>query len=364
MLPTTNVSSGQLVKEKLTHSDKVKQKMISVVLPAFNEEAIIEANLSRLYAYLESLESIDSFEMVIVNDGSKDDTGRLAEDFANLYPGVRVFHHQVNRNLGGALRTGFYNSKGEIVVVLDLDLSYSEDHIPLLLDCMEVEKADIVVASPYMKGGKSTAVPYKRLMLSKVVNRMMRFMAPSSIHTYTGMVRAYRKSFLEQLHLRAADYSINPEIIHKALILRARIREIPAHLDWTEQNKLGKSRTSSIRIFRGILSGLMGGFIFRPYLFFFTIGGVLFLLSSYVITWVFINSFSAMSEIGPEIVGLEGRFSAAVALVFQERPYSFVVGGISLIIALQFLGISFLSLQNKRYFDELFHLNTKLYNRS
>ena len=57
---------------------------------------------------------------------------------------------------------------------------------------------------------------------------------------------------------------------------------------------------------------------------------------------------------------IDSRFSAAIAMVFSQRPYSFIVGGISLIISLQFLSLGFLSLQSKRYFDELFHLNTNI----
>ena len=54
------------------------------------------------------------------------------------------------------------------------------------------------------------------------------------------------------------------------------------------------------------------------------------------------------------------RFSEAVSIVFQQRPYSFIVGGISLIISLQFLSLGFLSFQNKRYFDESFNINTNI----
>lgn len=332
--------------------------LASVITPAFNESAIILKNLGRLCAYLKTLEDAYRWELIVVDDGSTDDTGELARRFAAGHSQVKVFQHRVNRNLGAALQTGFRAAAGEYVVVMDLDLSYSENHIERLLARLRASGADIVLASPYMKGGKNTNVPFFRLLMSRVANRMMQYLAPQKVHTFTGMVRAYRKSFLNKLNLKSLSYSINPEILYKAMILRARIEEIPAHLDWSAHKKTG--RASSMRIFKGITAGLMSGFIFRPYVFFMSVGLALFFVSLYIIAWIFIHTFSVLPEIAQEAGNFEDRFGYAVAVVFRERPYSFMVGGISLIVALQFLGIGFLSLQNKRYFEELFHFNTTI----
>lgn len=244
--------------------------------------------------------------------------------------------------------------------MLDLDLSYNENHIGQILDTLEATQADVVIASPYMKGGKVTAVPFLRKLLSKCVNKFMRMSAQEKYYTYTAIVRGYRTEFIKNLNLKTKDYEVSPEILYKAMILRARIVEIPAHLDWTEQNKIKDKRTSSIRILRGIISGLMSGFIFRPYIFFIGVGSILFLITSYIIIWIFINTFSAYPEITDSAATIEERFSEAVKITFQKRPHAFLVGGISLIVSLLFFAVGFLSLQSKRYFDELFHLNTHL----
>ena len=286
---------------------------------------------------------------------------KIANQIAQQDSRIRVVHHPVNRNLGMALKTGFSHSQGDYIVVMDLDLSYAPEHIESMLDTCIDNRADVVVASPYMKGGKTTKVPFMRLALSKVVNHFMRFASGKKhIHTYTGMVRAYKREFIQSLNLKATSYGVNSEIIQKAELLRARVIEIPAHLDWTLQVAKGNTRTSSIRIFKGILGGLMSGFIFRPYVFFMLTGLILLLISLYLIIWIFINTFAVFPELPANIVGFEAQLGEAVARVFDERPYSFFVGGITLIISLQFLGIGFLSLQNKRYFDELFHINTSI----
>lgn len=332
---------------------------LSIILPCYNEEAILESNVTKIQSYLDKGTSKYSWEILIINDGSKDKTGEIANALAEKINTVRVIHHPTNFNLGKALQTGFCNSRGEILVVLDIDLSYSVEHIDLMVDKLIETTADVVVASPYMKGGKVTAVPFFREAMSKAVNRFMRLAAQDKYYTFTGMVRAYRTEFIKSVNLKTRDYEINPEIMYKAMILRARIVEIPAHLDWTEQNKVAGKRTSSIRILRGFFSGIMSGFIFRPYIFFIGIGAVLFFLSMYELIWLFIDTLKDLKEcIGAGDPACS--FPVSLAKQFVKNPQSFLIGGITLLAAIQFLSLGFLSLQSKRYFEELFHLGTSL----
>lgn len=334
---------------------------ITVVAPCYNEEAILETNIATVIKYLGSIEDRYNWEILIVNDGSKDKTGIIADELEKKYSNVRVCHHPVNFNLGIALQTGFRNAKGDIIVVIDIDLSYAEDNIGKLADKLVETSADMVLASPYMKGGKVTAVPRFRRVMSKSVNRFMRMAAQDKYYTFTGMVRAYRTDFIRDLNLKTRDYEINPEIIYKGMILRARIEEIPAHLDWTEQNKFAGKRTSSLRVLRSFFSGLMSGFIFRPYIFFLGIGFLLMLLSLYQLVWLLYITLSDLAH--PDLTLLAGKapsFSHSLALQFQNSPHTFLVGGITFIISIQFLSVGFLSLQSKRYFEELFHLGSAL----
>ncbi|MDX1907706.1 MAG: glycosyltransferase family 2 protein, partial [Bacteroidia bacterium] len=201
---------------------------MTLITPAYNEEAIIVQSITRLCTFMEGLRERYDYEVLIVNDGSVDQTGPLADGLAADHPKVRAVHHKVNRNLGVALQTGFHHARGTYVIVLDIDLSYSpEEHIEQLLSEITATDADIVIASPYMKGGKNTAVPLSRLVLSKTVNWLMRKSAGKEIYTFTSMVRVYNARFLKYLNLKSGTYDINPEIIFKAIILRARVLEIP-----------------------------------------------------------------------------------------------------------------------------------------
>ncbi|MBD3276488.1 MAG: glycosyltransferase, partial [Candidatus Marinimicrobia bacterium] len=339
---------------------KSNHPLLSVIVPVFNEEEILETNLNKLQDYLSALTESYSWEIIIVNDGSDDGTRDIADQFASMYPeGVTVIHHFHNSHLGEALKSGLEVSAGDYVVTLDIDLSYSLDHIEKLLHALKSNHADIAVASPYMKGGRVINVPWTRRIVSRAVNLYMGFFSQLQGHTFTSMVRAYRGEFIRSLNLKAYGYEVSPEILYKAFILRAKVVEIPATLKWSKKRQNSKSRKSLQRVIRGVLPGLMSGFMFRPYRFFLTIGTGLLFIAIYIVGWIFYHTFNQLQQIAIDPVATD-RFSMAVAEVFSQRPYSFMVGGIVLIVALQFLSIGFLSLQNKRYFEEQFHLLTNL----
>ena len=333
------------------------KSFLSVIIPCYNEEAILSGNLTTVINYLEKKRCKYNYEIIIVNDGSKDKTGEIADQFETRHEEVRVIHHPVNLNLGRALQTGFRHAKGNIIIVLDVDLSYSVEYIEEMVDVLIEKFADIVIASPYMKGGKVTGVPFSRRIMSLWVNKFMRVAAQDKYYTYTSMVRAYRGSFIRNLNLKTKDYEISPDIMYKAMILRANIVEIPANLDWTEQNKFREKRKSSIRVLRGFFSGIMSAFIFRPYIFFLAIGVFLMALSMYELIWLL---YDTLSHLTSQPTGIERSFSISLSLQFRKNPQSFIVGGITFLAAIQFLSLGFLSLQSKRYFEELFHLGTSL----
>src|SRR5205085_3483612 len=164
--------------------DPAKKTFISVVIPCYNEEAILESNLNKVVCFLEGKRDKYLWELVLVDDGSKDNTGKIVDEFAKHRTDVQVIHHPINLNLGLALQTGFLNAKGEVIVVLDVDLSYSVEYVEQMVDKLVETSADIVLASPYMKGGKVTGVPFSRRLMSKWVNRIMRIAAQDKYHTY------------------------------------------------------------------------------------------------------------------------------------------------------------------------------------
>ena len=98
-------TTGSFVVDEVMGNARQARPLVSIVLPAFNEAAILEDNLAVLQEYLRTLAARFRFEIIIVNDGSIDGTAKIADDLATRYANVRVFHHPTNFGLGQAFKT-------------------------------------------------------------------------------------------------------------------------------------------------------------------------------------------------------------------------------------------------------------------
>lgn len=333
---------------------------LTIVLPAYNEEALISDTIEKVTEYLEGIEDRYTWEILAINDGSRDRTGAILDEYAAQNERIRALHHHTNFNLGQALRYAFANANGDYTIVLDSDLSYGPDHIGQLADAIVESRAKVVIASPYIKGGKVTAVPWFREKLSRWANKLLSMSAKGNLSTLTGMVRAYDTVFLHKLNLKAWDFEINTEIIYKAQVLRALIVEIPAHLDWSDQLKVPE-RGSSIRVMRGILGQGFSSFLFRPFTYFIAPGLLVAIAALYSLGW---SAYHTVQELLNVPAGAEATFSAAVARAYAFSPHSFLVGGITLLVAIQLVSLGIISAQQKRYFEESFHLGTSILSRT
>ncbi|MDQ1710986.1 MAG: dolichol-phosphate mannosyltransferase [Frankiaceae bacterium] len=305
-----------------------ERRMVTLVVPVYNEADIFVASLTGLHEYMTSLSDRWDWELVVIDDGSTDLTGSLADTFAATRDNVRVHHQRTNLRLGQGVRDGVALSRGDYVVTFDCDLSYAPDHIGRLLDTIDETGADIVIASPYMRGGATRKIPFSRRVMSRWANRFLSMTAQGRISTITGLVRAYDGRFIRDLDLKAVDVDVNIEIVYKAQILRARIVEIPAVLDWTFiRAHRGRQRLSA-RLVWNTLKSLVSGFLFRPFMFFFLPGVVL--------------------------TGI------AVAAGLADRHW---LAALTLLLGIQLLSLGFITLQAKRYFEELFHLGTTVHAR-
>ena len=332
--------------------------LVSIVVPPYNEAELITTNLAAVCDYLELLRDMYRFELIVVDDGSTDDTGALADAFARCHDDVRVLHHRTNLHLGQALRTAFAECRGDYVVTFDCDLSYAPEHIGRLLTEIRTTDAKIALASPYHPDGRTTNVPPVRSFLSRGANRFLSFLAKGRLSTLTGMVRAYDARFLRTLNLRSTDTEINTEILYKAQLLGAQVVEIPAHLDWTFQETGGKRRKSPMSLASSANSYFFSGFIFRPMLFFLVPGVLALFVALYSMGGIF-------WRVGDNFLhhttgGFDPRMTEAIRMAFEDAPYAFFVGGITLLLAFQLISLGTIAMQSERYFKELFHLNTSM----
>jgi hypothetical protein len=209
-----------------------------------------------------------------------------------------------------------------------------------------------------MDGGRASNIPWLRRTLSRNANRFLGFMVQNNLTTLTGMVRVYDGAFLRSINLREMGPDINPKIIHHARILNAPIVEVPAHLCWPEERRT-QTRTSYPKLARETISVLVSGFLMRPFLYFLAPGLALGAMSIYANTWMFIHIGEQYNRL--KALGTPFDFDDAVAAAFAHSPHVFILGGITLIIALQLIGMAVISLQNKLQFDELFFMASSIY---
>lgn len=218
---------------------------ISVIVPMYNEEDNV---LRTLVEVNRVMKDYDDYEILVVDDGSNDDTYRLAEGYSSDNPYVHVIKQPVNMGMGRALRTGFEHARGEIIITIDADLSYSASHINQLADVLINDPTvDIVVGSPYMEGGDVKNVPFTRLFISKAANKFVGYSMPENLNTVTSVLRAYRRDVLDSMELESNGTDINLEILSKAIATRFKVKEVPAVLEGRElgQSKL-KFRSKTI----------------------------------------------------------------------------------------------------------------------
>jgi dolichol-phosphate mannosyltransferase len=200
------------------------QRVLSVVIPAWNEARNVRRYPSELFPVLAELGM--PVEAVLVDDGSKDDTVAVAT--AAGAP-LRVVSHARNQGLGAALRTGFAEARGELIVTLDADLTFAPALIPKLLERFQRGDVDVVSGSPKL-AGYGADIPQWRIAVSRLATLVYSRVLATDITSVSPILRLYRAADLRQLDLGSVGFDINAEILFGLIRQGKRVAEIPAPL--------------------------------------------------------------------------------------------------------------------------------------
>jgi glycosyltransferase involved in cell wall biosynthesis len=244
---------------------------VSVIVPMFNEEENVTRTLERLSSALDSTDK--KWEIIIVDDGSTDNTKKLVEEYSHLNGGIKLFSYTPNQGRGKALRVGFQRAQGKIICTTDADLSYDERHIVKMIRLLEQNRdMDLVIGSPYIEGGKAEGVPFLRLLVSRLGNKILGFAmsygsrGKGKLSTVTGVLRAYRRECIRSLELESDGKEIHLEILSKALSMGYKAMEMPATL---KARKKGKSK---FKFKATALSHIIFSFFEKPIILFGLVG--------------------------------------------------------------------------------------------
>ncbi len=136
----------------------MKSRVISIVVPCYNESKTFgEIIIARV---LGADVSGSEREIIIVDDGSRDDSVQIAKSLAEHHPNMLVLEHKVNQGKGAALRTGFQAASGDIILVQDADLEYNPNDYPRLLAPILDDRADVVYGSRFRSGSEMRVLSF------------------------------------------------------------------------------------------------------------------------------------------------------------------------------------------------------------
>lgn len=212
---------------------------VVVVIPTYNEAENIAWIVTRVRRVLPQA------DVLVVDDGSPDGTGRIADELAASDPQVRVVHRSVKEGLGAAYLHGFrvaLERDYDVIGEMDADGSHQPEQLPRLLAALE--DADLVLGSRWVPGGSVVNWPWARQALSRGGNLYTRLLLGIPVRDATGGFRLFRRTTLEKIDLasvRSVGYCFQADLAWRTVEAGLRVREVP--IQFVERTR-GESKMS------------------------------------------------------------------------------------------------------------------------
>ena len=194
---------------------------LSVFFPAYNDSGTIASLVISAIRTAQRL--TPDFEVIVVNDGSADNTAEILNDLAQKYPEVRVIHHERNRGYGGALRTGFASATRELVFYTDGDAQYDPTEMELLWQRFG---GDVDLVNGYKI---SRSDPLHRIVIGRIYHHTVRLLFGLKVRDVDCDFRMMRRSIFDAVLLDKNSGVICLEMMKKIQDAGFRIAEVPVH---------------------------------------------------------------------------------------------------------------------------------------
>lgn len=217
----------------------------SVILPAYNEELHIFANIQRTIRATDAL-GFD-YEIIIVDDGSSDKTYEEAQKAESIFGKVKAMRINSHEGKGWALKYGLQFAKGNLVVFLDADLDLPPEQIGFFLKVMEKNKSDIVIGSKRYSQFNSH-YPKRRRVLSFIYQAIVHVLFNLSVADTQAGLKLFKYEVLKKIIPRVSvkGYAFDLEILINARRLGYKVAEVPVTLDFQRDKAWGKIKLLDI----------------------------------------------------------------------------------------------------------------------
>jgi glycosyltransferase involved in cell wall biosynthesis len=196
---------------------------LSVVIPVYNEGP----TLADLLARVSAVDYGCDLEVVVVDDGSEDKSGEIAESLTSRYPNLVCVRHQRNSGKGAALRTGFAHASGDVMIVQDADLEYDPREIPMMIDLIRNDIADVVYGSRFLARGPHRVLYYQHYLANRMLTFLSNILTNLNLTDIEVCYKAFRREVLDTLSIEEERFGFEPEITAKVAKGKWRIYEVP-----------------------------------------------------------------------------------------------------------------------------------------
>jgi len=208
---------------------------LSIVIPIYNEKATLEEIFRLVQA------TPYDKEIIAVDDASTDGSREILTRLAQQYDNVKAFYHQRNQGKGAALRTGFAQVTGDVVVIQDADLEYRPADYPSLLEPIEQDVADVVYGTRLVGGRPHRVLFFWHYLGNRAVTTLSNIFTNLNLSDMEVGYKVFRAEVLKGIQLRSDRFGVEPELTAKIAKKRWRIYEVPIQYhgrDYTEGKKI------------------------------------------------------------------------------------------------------------------------------
>lgn len=200
---------------------------LSIVVPVYNEEKTISSILDLVQEALEELTSITSYELIIIDDHSSDNSKAVLEEKVKQKDNYTLLSHEVNSGKGAAIRTGIAKTTGDVVLIQDADLEYDPRDYKVLMQPLVDKKADVVYGSRF-KGEVTRVLYFWHFMGNQFLTFLSNMFTNLNLTDMETCYKAFRGDIIRNMILTSNRFGIEPEMTAKiSKIKDIRIYEVP-----------------------------------------------------------------------------------------------------------------------------------------